>query len=50
MIRRGKKYFWIGGKKDHDREAVPTDVDQVLEGFITVVPLTWKQEYKDFHI
>lgn len=50
MIRRGKKYFWIGGKKDHDREAVPTDVDQVLEGFITVVPLTWKQEYKDFHM
>ena len=46
--RRGKKYFWIGGRKHHDKEAYPTDVDRIHDGAITVVPLTWRQDGTDF--
>lgn len=48
MVRRGKKYFWIGGKKDHNRDDATSDVVQIQHGKITLVPLTWKQEYRDF--
>lgn len=50
MVRRGKKYFWIGGRKDHDLEDTMSDVIQVQQGKITLVALTWKQEYTDFQL
>lgn len=42
--RKGRKYYWIGGKLGFEPEATPTDVASVKNGKITVVALTWKQQ------
>ena len=42
--RKGRKYYWIGGKLAFEPEATPTDVASIKEGKVTVVALTWKQQ------
>lgn len=44
VSRRGKDYFWIGGKMTPVHAADDTDVRAIKEGKITLVPLTWMQE------
>ena len=44
MSRRGDEYFWIGGHLEFDKEDIPTDVERIEHGVITVVALTWKQQ------
>ena len=39
--KRGHDYYWIGGTLVHDEEEVPTDVERIQHGIITVVPLKW---------
>lgn len=42
--RRGRTYYWIGGKLTSEDEPTRTDVMAIKEGKITVVALTWKQQ------
>lgn len=42
--RKGRKYYWIGGRLAFIPEETRTDVMAVKEGKITVVALTWKQQ------
>lgn len=42
--RKGRKYYWIGGKLSFEPEETPTDVASIKEGKVTVVALTWKQQ------
>lgn len=44
MSRRGDEYFWIGGHLEFDKDDIPTDVERIEHGVITVVALTWKQQ------
>ena len=41
---RGQTYYWLAGTLDHRIEEYPTDVEYIRKGFITAVPLTWKQQ------
>ena len=41
---KGREYYWIVGDQGFQKEAKPTDVGHIKEGYISVVPLTWKQE------
>jgi len=45
--RRGRKYFWIGGNLAFPKEDRITDVWAIKQGYITIVPLTWRQECED---
>ena len=38
------KMNWIGGHLEFDKEDIPTDVERIEHGVITVVALTWKQQ------
>ena len=41
---KGREYYWIVGDQGFHKEDKPTDVGHIKEGYISVVPLTWKQE------
>ena len=41
---KGREYYWIVGDQGFLKEDKPTDVGYIKEGYISVVPLTWKQE------
>ena len=41
---KGREYYWIVGDQGFQKEDRPTDVGHIKEGYISVVPLTWKQE------
>ena len=41
---KGREYYWIVGDQGFQKEDKPTDVGHIKEGYISVVPLTWKQE------
>ena len=38
------KHYWIVGDQGFHKEDKPTDVGHIKEGYISVVPLTWRQE------
>lgn len=41
---KGREYYWIVGDQGFQKEERPTDVGHIKDGYISVVPLTWKQE------
>lgn len=41
---KGREYYWIVGDQGFHKEDKPTDVGHIKDGYISVVPLTWKQE------